>query len=271
MERRSIAFEQLSDIYGFRSSSTRSPTVTRRRRGAHDMAMRSGALQGLHLDAEAERLPFDPHHRIGPGSQRVELQIRTHEMHEVAEYGIAAHTIYKDGRRRHAGRQRKPRLSGPTGRRSRRSPSDNSEKFLEHTKLELFHDQVFCFTPKGRLIALPRGATAIDFAYAVHTDIGNSAVGCKINGRIAPLISVLQNGDEVQISRSASGLAAGRLGQRRRHGPRPGRDPPRDARSGQGAVSAASGGRSSNGPSSGPGKKFTEAKLKAALPRLARA
>ncbi len=83
--------------------------------------------------------------------------------------------------------------------------SDDSEKFLEHTKLELFHDQVFCFTPKGRLIALPRGATAIDFAYAVHTDVGNSAVGAKINGRIAPLISELHNGDEVLISRSEGG------------------------------------------------------------------
>ena len=76
---------------------------------------------------------------------------------------------------------------------------DNPEEFLEHTKLELFQDQVFCFTPKGRLIALPRGANAIDFAYAVHTDIGNTCVGCKINGRPMPLITELRNGDEVEI------------------------------------------------------------------------
>src|SRR5204862_1702304 len=75
----------------------------------------------------------------------------------------------------------------------------NPEEFLEHTKLELFHDQVFCFTPKGKLIALPRWANAIDFAYAVHTDVGNTAVGCKINGKIAPLVSELANGDEVEI------------------------------------------------------------------------
>ena len=75
----------------------------------------------------------------------------------------------------------------------------NPEEFLEHTKLELFHDQVFCFTPKGKLIALPRGATSIDFAYAVHTDVGNTAVGAKINGKIAPLVSELTNGDEVEI------------------------------------------------------------------------
>ncbi len=89
----------------------------------------------------------------------------------------------------------------------------NPEEFLEHTKLELFHDQVFCFTPKGKLIALPRKANAIDFAYAVHTDVGNSAVGCKINGKIAPLVSELHNGDEVEIITSeAQTGAAGRLG-----------------------------------------------------------
>jgi len=138
---------------------------------------------------------------IGPGQQRVELQIRTREMHQVAEYGIAAHALYKDG------------LGSPTEMLSRESSAygwlrhtiellaegSNPEEFLEHTKLELFHDQVFCFTPKGKLIALPRGANAIDFAYTVHTDVGNMAVGCKINGKIAPLVSELTNGDEVEI------------------------------------------------------------------------
>jgi (p)ppGpp synthase/HD superfamily hydrolase len=84
------------------------------------------------------------------------------------------------------------------------------EEFLEHTKLELFHDQVFCFTPKGKLIALPRKATPIDFAYAVHTDVGNRAVGCKINGQMAPLVSELNNGDEVDIltSKAQDGAAS---------------------------------------------------------------
>ena len=81
---------------------------------------------------------------------------------------------------------------------------NNAEEFLEHTKLELFLDQVFCFTPKGRIIALPKGATPIDFAYAVHTDIGNSCVGAKINGKMMPVITELQNGDEVDIIRSKS-------------------------------------------------------------------
>jgi hypothetical protein len=138
---------------------------------------------------------------IGPGKQRVELQIRTTAMHELAEYGIAAHSLYKD----HVG--------SPTEMLSRESGAyawlrrtiellaegSNPEEFLEHTKLELFHDQVFCFSPKGTLIALPSKATPIDFAYAVHTDVGNTAVGCKINGKIAPLTSELVNGDEVEI------------------------------------------------------------------------
>ena len=122
-------------------------------------------------------------------------------MHEIAEYGIAAHALYKDGH------------GTPTEMLSRKSSAyawlrrtiellaegSNPEEFLEHTKLELFHDQVFCFTPKGKLIALPRKATAIDFAYAVHTDVGNTAVGCKINGQISPLVSEIVNGDEVEI------------------------------------------------------------------------
>src|ERR1700684_861116 len=126
-------------------------------------------------------------------------------MNDIAEYGIAAHALYKDGRA----------VLEPGESRAYRGlrqiietlASDDSDKFLEHTKLELFQDQVFCFTPKGRLIALPRGATAIDFAYAVHTDVGNSAVGCKINGRVAPLSSELQNGDEVDVLTSKAQAA----------------------------------------------------------------
>src|SRR4029078_5991096 len=145
---------------------------------------------------------------VGPGKQRVEVQIRSCGMDDIAEYGIAAHALYKDG-------------DSPTEMLSRESNAhawlrrttelvaegSNPEEFLEHTKLELFHDQVFCFTPKGKLIALPRGATPIDFAYAVHTDVGNMAIGAKINGKIAPLVSVLQNGDEVQIITSKAQAA----------------------------------------------------------------
>jgi guanosine-3',5'-bis(diphosphate) 3'-pyrophosphohydrolase len=138
---------------------------------------------------------------VGPRHQRVELQIRTNDMDDVAEQGVAAHAVYKDGR---PGADPSESNAFQWLRRTidMLNEGDSPEEFLEHTKLELFHDQVFCFTPKGRLIALPRGATPIDFAYAVHTNIGNSTVGCRINGAVAPIVSELNNGDEVEIIRA---------------------------------------------------------------------
>jgi guanosine-3',5'-bis(diphosphate) 3'-pyrophosphohydrolase len=140
-------------------------------------------------------------------------------MHRIAEYGIAAHALYKDGVpvAKANGGNGKGNGAGANGghlpgfdaeirayewlRRTVEmlAEGDTPEEFLEHTKLELFQDQVFCFTPKGRLIALPRGATPIDFAYAVHTDVGDTCVGTKINGRSMPLMTELANGDEVEI------------------------------------------------------------------------
>jgi len=116
-------------------------------------------------------------------------------MHEIAELGVAAHWQYKDGAPATEGRQYRwlrelldilEHASGP-------------EEFLEHTKLEMFQDQVFCFTPKGDLIALPRGATPVDFAYAVHSEVGDTCVGARVNGRIVPLRTRLENGDQVEI------------------------------------------------------------------------
>ena len=135
---------------------------------------------------------------LGPLGQRIEIQIRTPEMQDQAERGVAAHWLYKNGG---------PSTDAPQYAWLRSlieilDKAPNAEEFLEHTKLEMFQDQVFCFTPKGKLIALPKGATPIDFAYAVHTDVGNTAVGAKINGRIAPLLTELQNGDEVEIARA---------------------------------------------------------------------
>src|SRR5712691_3830550 len=202
MERKSIGFEQLSDIFGFRVMvkslaecyqalgivHTTWPVVPGRFKD-YVSTPKQNDYRSIHTTV------------IGPSQQRVELQIRTRDMHEIAEYGIAAHALYKDG------------VGSPTEMLSRESSAyawlrrtiellaegSNPEEFLEHTKLELFHDQVFCFTPKGKLIALPRHANVIDFAYAVHTDIGNMAVGGKINGKIAPLVSELTNGDEVEV------------------------------------------------------------------------
>ncbi len=133
---------------------------------------------------------------IGPNRQRVEIQIRTHKMHEVNEYGVAAHWQYKHG------------VKGSDMQEYRWlrglleiiNSAPNPEEFLENTKLEMYQDQVFCFTPLGDLISLPNGATPIDFAYAVHSDIGNHCVGVKINGRMAPLRTILHNGDQVDIT-----------------------------------------------------------------------
>src|SRR3954447_22819167 len=184
MERKSVAFEQLSDVFGFRVIvdgledcyqalgvvHTAWPMVPGRFKD-YISTPKQNDYRSLHTTV------------IGPGRQRVELQIRTAEMEEVAEYGIAAHALYKDGGAENARLASESRAYQWLRRTvDLLAEGDNPEEFLEHTKLELFHDQVFCFTPKGRLIALPRGATPIDFAYAVHTDVGNTAVGCKING-----------------------------------------------------------------------------------------
>jgi guanosine-3',5'-bis(diphosphate) 3'-pyrophosphohydrolase len=202
MERKSVGFEQLSDIFAFRVVL---PDVESCYRAVGVVHTTWPVVPGRFKDyiSTPKQNDYRSIHTtvIGPGKQRVELQIRTEEMHQIAEFGIAAHVFYKEG------------VGSPTELLKRESSafawlrrtvgilseSSNPEEFLEHTKLELFHDQVFCFTPKGKLIALPRHANAIDFAYAVHTDVGNSAVGCKINGKFAPLSSELQNGDEVEV------------------------------------------------------------------------
>jgi GTP pyrophosphokinase len=268
MERNSISFEQLSDIYGFRIlvhkveecyqavgvAHTTWPSVMGRFKD-YISTPKQNDYRSIHTTV------------IGPGSQRVELQIRTYDMQEVAEYGIAAHALYKDGRSAidtgESGAYRNLRQIIET------LASDDSEKFLEHTKLELFQDQVFCFTPKGRLIALPRGATAIDFAYAVHTDVGNSAVGAKINGRIAPLISVLRNGDEVLITRSANRTPPAAwdsivvTGRARAAIKRATREAAKAQFGGLGRQIV-------ERAFERAGRKFSDAKLKSALPRLAR-
>ena len=131
---------------------------------------------------------------IGPLNRRIEVQIRTKEMNDVAEMGVAAHWEYKQGSSKEGTQYRWLRdLLDLMNRCS--DPND----FLEHTKIALYQDQVFCFSPKGDLITLPKGATAIDFAYAVHSRVGDTCVGAKINGKIIPLRTELQNGDQVEV------------------------------------------------------------------------
>lgn len=140
---------------------------------------------------------------LGPHGARLEIQIRTHHMQEVAERGVAAHWQYKIGSplEKH----------GEIPKRDMKNyqwiqslldileQTSGAEEFLEHTKLEMFQDQVFCFTPKGDIINLPNGATVIDFAYALHSEVGNRCKGAKVNGRAVPLKSELHNGDQVEI------------------------------------------------------------------------
>ena len=134
---------------------------------------------------------------IGPHKQRVEIQIRTQQMHEFAERGIASHWIYKSSEKvNHLALKEYDWLRDLVEIMEK---DTNPEHFLEYTKLQMFQDNVFCFTPKGEVIKLPRGASAIDFAYAVHTKIGDTLKLCEINGRGSPIQSTLKNGDMVKI------------------------------------------------------------------------
>ncbi|MCY3733130.1 MAG: bifunctional (p)ppGpp synthetase/guanosine-3',5'-bis(diphosphate) 3'-pyrophosphohydrolase, partial [Chloroflexi bacterium] len=199
MERKNVSFEQLADVMAFRvvldtvpqcyaalgTIHRAYPMVPNRFKDYISTPKRNN-YRSLHTAV------------IGPEQQRIELQIRTWEMHHEAELGVAAHWQYK---------QPAAPSDGSQYRWLRElleilEQTANPEEFLEHTKLEMFQDQVFCFSPRGDLIALPRGATPVDFAYAVHTDVGDSCVGAKINGRIAPLGTPLENGDQVEILRS---------------------------------------------------------------------
>jgi len=136
---------------------------------------------------------------IGPEKQRVEVQLRTQAMHDVAERGVAAHWRYRE---RVASEGDDGRAYGWLRDMVDLLEKDSAEDFLENSRLSMYQDQVFCFTPKGDLISLPRGATPIDFAYALHTDIGNTTVGAKVNGVQVPLHTPLRNGDQVEIIRT---------------------------------------------------------------------
>ena len=200
MQRKNVGFEQLSDIMAFRV------VVDKVEHCYQSLGLLHNAypvVPGRFKDYISTPKPngYRSLHTgvIGPSRQRIEVQIRTRDMHDVAELGVAAHWVYKqDSAETKDGRQYRwlrelldilEHASGP-------------EEFLEHTKLEMFQDQVFCFTPKGDLIALPRGATPVDFAYAVHSQVGDTCVGAKINGRLVPLRTRLNNGDQVEIATS---------------------------------------------------------------------
>ncbi len=205
MQRRNIAFEQLSDIMAFRvvvptradcymalGAVHASYQVIAGRFKDYISTPKPNGYQSLHTGVTLRQ----------PLNQKIEIQIRTADMQRIADNGVAAHWGYKQG------------VPGPgDGKtfpwvRDLLEILDNSatgEDFLENTKLELYQDQVFCFTPKGQLIQLPRGATPVDFAYAVHSQVGDTCVGAKVNGRLLPLRTELQNGDQVEIMTTRNG------------------------------------------------------------------
>jgi guanosine-3',5'-bis(diphosphate) 3'-pyrophosphohydrolase len=196
MQKKNVGFEQLSDIMAFRVVV---PVIEDCYRALGVVHSHYPVVPGRFKDYISLPKPngYKSLHTgiFGPERHRIEMQIRTRDMHEVAEYGVAAHWDYKQGGRNTDGRQYRwlrelldilEHAAGP-------------EEFLEHTRLEMFQDQVFCFTPKGDLIALPRGACPVDFAYAVHSQVGDTCVGAKVNGRMVPLKTILTNGDQVEI------------------------------------------------------------------------
>ncbi|PCJ59850.1 MAG: bifunctional (p)ppGpp synthetase/guanosine-3',5'-bis(diphosphate) 3'-pyrophosphohydrolase [Rhodospirillaceae bacterium] len=197
MEHKHISFEQLSDVMAFRVVVA-NPEDCYRALGV--LHQRYRVVPGRFKDYISTPKPngYRSLHTgiIGPERQWVEVQIRTHEMQDVAEHGVAAHWQYKGGL-----------ANGTDGRQYRwlrellelLENASGPEEFLEETKLGMFQDQVFCFTPRGDLIVLPHGATPVDFAYAVHSEVGNTCVGAKVNGRMLPLRSQLHNGDQVEI------------------------------------------------------------------------
>ncbi len=195
MQQKNASFEQLSDIMAFRICVDDIGTcyqalgvvhskyhMVPRRFKDYISTPKPNGYQSIHTGV------------IGPENTRIEIQIRTREMHEIAEKGIAAHWAYKQGQK----------AVGKNFRWIRElleilEQASNPEEFLENTKLEMYNDQVFCFTPKGDLIGLPMNSTPVDFAYAVHSTVGDTCVGAKINGEIRPLRTILQNGDQVEI------------------------------------------------------------------------
>jgi len=195
MERKNISFEQLSDIMAFRIVAS-TPSECYLAMGAVHCSY--PMIPGRFKDYIS--LPKPNLYRalhttvIGPEQQRIEVQICDGDMLEVAHLGVAAHWTYKqesvaDGSKYRWIRELLEILDH----------ASTSEEFLEHTKLEMFQDQVFCFSPKGDLIVLPQGASPIDFAYAVHTRVGDTCVGAKVNGRLAPFRTQLRTGDQVEI------------------------------------------------------------------------
>ena len=198
MQEKDLAFSSLSDIYGFR-------IICRNVADCYSILGvihgRWRAVPGRFKDyiSQPKSNGYRSIHTTvsGRDGKRVEVQVRTREMHEVAEAGVAAHWAYREGKR-----TANPFAVDPAkwvSQLTERFDEGDHDEFLEHVKLEMYSDQVFCFTPKGDVVQLPRGATPLDYAYAIHTRIGNSCVSAKIDGIRVPLWTRLKNGQSVEI------------------------------------------------------------------------
>jgi GTP pyrophosphokinase len=199
MQEKELAFSRLSDIYGFRVITETDNDCYRVLGAIHQ---RWRAVPGRFKDyiSQPKSNGYRSIHTTvsGRDGKRVEVQIRTRQMHDVAESGVAAHWSYRDGVRAH-----NPFAVDPArwleGLTERFENAEDHVDFLEHMKLEMYSDQVFCFTPKGDVVKLPKGATPIDLAYSIHTRIGHSCVGAKVDGLRVPLWTRLKNGQSVEI------------------------------------------------------------------------
>ncbi|WP_199554382.1 RelA/SpoT family protein [Sandaracinobacteroides hominis] len=200
MQERHVSFEQLSDVVAFRVI-TRSPEDCYRALGA--LHRRWPMVPGRFKDyiSTPKRNGYRSLHTtlVDRARMRIEVQIRDADMHVEAEFGMAAHWAYKQ--KTGAGTANYPWL---TDLLEILDHAQSPEEVLEHTRIAMFQDQLFCFTPKGELIQLPRGSTPVDFAYAVHTTLGDTCVGARVNGKVVPLRTRLQNGDQVEILRSSA-------------------------------------------------------------------
>src|SRR5580698_1528873 len=199
LQTKKLNFEQLSDIFGFRVI-VKSPEDCYRALGIIHTSWQMVPERFKDFISTPKTNGYRSIHTtvMGPEKQRVEIQIRTQDMHDIAERGVAAHWRYREHVPDRDGKDNVTYgwLRDMVDLLER---GDSPEEVLENSRLNMYQDQVFCFTPKGSLISLPRGATPIDFAYAVHTDLGNKAVGAKVNGGHVPLHTPLRNGDQVEI------------------------------------------------------------------------
>ncbi|PJF10111.1 bifunctional (p)ppGpp synthetase/guanosine-3',5'-bis(diphosphate) 3'-pyrophosphohydrolase [Pseudorhodobacter sp. MZDSW-24AT] len=198
MQEKDLAFSRLSDIYGFRIICASVPHCYAILGVIHQ---RWRSVPGRFKDyiSQPKTNGYRSIHTTvsGRDGKRVEVQIRTREMHEVAEAGVAAHWSYREGVR-----AQNPFAIDPgkwIASMTERFDEGDHDEFLEHVKLEMYSDQVFCFTPKGDVVQLPRGATPLDYAYSIHTRIGNSCVSAKVDGIRVPLWTRLKNGQSVEI------------------------------------------------------------------------